>query len=62
VIVFDNRGSVHSDKPDLPYSIEMEADDTVGLLDALGIDKAYVIDVSDGGAVAQNVAINIRGR
>jgi pimeloyl-ACP methyl ester carboxylesterase len=56
VIAFDNRGSGRSDKPDMPYSIEMEADDTVGLMDALGVEKAHVLGVSGAGAIAQNVA------
>ena len=30
VIAFDNRGSGRSDKPDIPYLIEMMADDTAG--------------------------------
>jgi len=33
VIAFDNRGAGRTDKPDVPYSIEMMAEDTIGLLD-----------------------------
>jgi len=52
VIVFDNRGAGRSDKPDIPYSIEMMADDTTGLLDMLEIAQAHVIGVSLGGRIA----------
>lgn len=40
VITFDNRGVGQSDKPAGPYTAGMLAQDTVGLLDALKMDKA----------------------
>jgi len=52
VIAFDNRGAGRSDKPDIPYSIEMMADDTAGLLGALHIGRAHVMGVSLGGRIA----------
>ena len=39
------------------YRLEDLADDTVGLLDALGIDRAHVVGASMGGMVAQTLAI-----
>ena len=57
VIAFDNRGIGKSDKPDHPYSIEMMADDTIGLLDHLEIEKAHIIGKSMGGMVAQWIGI-----
>src|SRR5260221_8728121 len=36
VLAFDNRGAGRTDKPDIPYSIEMMADDTAGVLPAPG--------------------------
>lgn len=52
VITFDNRGIGDSDKPDIPYSLDMLADDTLGLMDALQIDKAHVLGHSLGGGIA----------
>jgi pimeloyl-ACP methyl ester carboxylesterase len=58
VITFDNRGAGKSDKPPGPYSTRMLADDTVKLMDLLGIDKAHVMGLSMGGMIAQELAIN----
>jgi len=58
VITFDNRGVGKTDKPGGAYSTKMMADDTIGLMDHLGIKKAHVLGVSMGGQAAQAVAIN----
>jgi pimeloyl-ACP methyl ester carboxylesterase len=58
VITFDNRGAGRSDKPVMDYSIRMFAEDTAGLMAALGIERAHVLGVSMGGYIAQELAIN----
>jgi len=56
VIAFDNRGSGRTDKPDIPYSIEMMADDTIGLMDRLDIKRVHIIGASMGSLIAQRIA------
>jgi pimeloyl-ACP methyl ester carboxylesterase len=57
-IVFDNRGTGRSDKPEKDYSIRLFADDTAGLMEALDIQSAHVVGISMGGYIAQELAIN----
>lgn len=42
--------------PDVPYTLHDMAADTVGLLDALSIDRAHVVGRSMGGMIAQVMA------
>jgi pimeloyl-ACP methyl ester carboxylesterase len=57
VLTFDQRGSGLSEKPDMPYSIAMLADDTAALMDHLEIASAHIIGVSMGGMIAQEFAL-----
>lgn len=57
VVAFDNRGVGQTDKPDIPYSIEMMADDTAGLLHTLGIKQAHILGTSMGGRIAAALAL-----
>jgi pimeloyl-ACP methyl ester carboxylesterase len=57
VIAFDNRGAGRTDKPDEPYTIEQMAEDTNGLLDALGIARADILGISLGGRIALGLAL-----
>ena len=56
LILMDNRGTGHSDKPQDGYSIEAFADDCAGVIAGLGLPRAHVFGVSMGGMIAQRVA------
>jgi 3-oxoadipate enol-lactonase len=57
VIIFDNRGAgKSSDKPDYPYTAQVMADDTIGLIKALDFQRVHIIGHSFGSCVAQTLA------
>ncbi len=58
VIAFDNRGTGQSDKPDMPYTMEMMAADVAGLLESIGVGAAHIFGVSMGGMIAQHFALH----
>ena len=58
VLAFDNRGAGRSDKPVMPYSIRLFADDTAALIDSLKLGRVNVMGISMGGYIAQELAIN----
>ena len=58
VLCFDNRGTGRTSCPDIPYSTGMFAEDTIGLMDALGIQRAHLYGISMGGCIVQVMAIN----
>jgi 3-oxoadipate enol-lactonase len=57
VVIFDNRGSGKSDKPEVRYSTSDMADDTAALMEELGIESAHIVGKSMGGMIAQWLAI-----
>jgi pimeloyl-ACP methyl ester carboxylesterase len=57
VIIFDNRGTGRSDKPKMPYTMEMMTKDVAGLLGVIGVKVAHVFGISMGGMIAQHFAL-----
>lgn len=57
VLIFDNRGAGQSSTPDFPYTMEMMAQDTLQLMDALNISRAHILGHSMGGGIAQQIAL-----
>lgn len=57
VLLFDQRGSGQSEKPDIEYTLGMLADDTAALMNYVGFSSAHVYGVSMGGMIAQELAI-----
>jgi pimeloyl-ACP methyl ester carboxylesterase len=58
VIVFDNRGVGSTELGNKNFSISQFAKDTVGLINALHINKTDVMGFSMGGFIAQEIALN----
>lgn len=54
----DMRGIGQSDAPPAPYTVRQLAQDAVAVLDAAGVDRAHVVGLSLGGAVAQELALS----
>jgi pimeloyl-ACP methyl ester carboxylesterase len=57
VVTFDNRGIGGTDKPKESFTLETMMEDTLGLMEHLGIDRAHVLGYSLGGMIAQELAI-----
>jgi pimeloyl-ACP methyl ester carboxylesterase len=56
-IAFDHRGTGGSGAARMPFTTADLAGDALGLLDALGIERAHVLGVSMGGMAAQEFAL-----
>jgi Predicted hydrolases or acyltransferases (alpha/beta hydrolase superfamily) len=61
-ISYDQRDSGITVNPPEPYTMETLADDLVGLLDALGLQRANLLGTSFGGALVQHTAIRYPDR
>jgi 3-oxoadipate enol-lactonase len=57
VIAYDFRGNGKSDEPAGPVTMATFVDDTLALLDALGVERAHVFGQSFGGMVGQELAL-----
>jgi pimeloyl-ACP methyl ester carboxylesterase len=58
VIAFDNRGAGASDKPDVPYSTRLMANDALAVLHAAGETSAHWFGISLGGMILQQLALD----
>ena len=58
----DVRAALLGDVASASYTLSDMAGDTVGLLDALGLDSAHLVGASMGAMIAQTVAIESPGR
>lgn len=59
VVVIDNRDAGRSSRCDgIEYSMRDMADDVAAVLDAQGIGSAYVLGISMGGMIAQELALS----
>jgi pimeloyl-ACP methyl ester carboxylesterase len=56
LLTIDNRGMGQTESSRLPYTIETLAQDTLGLLDALGLESVNLLGHSFGAAVAFEIA------
>jgi 3-oxoadipate enol-lactonase len=62
VVAFDNRGIGLSGPVEGPFTIVEMAEDTAGLLEELGLERAQVVGISMGGMIAQELALAEPGR
>jgi pimeloyl-ACP methyl ester carboxylesterase len=62
IVTFDNRGIGGTSRPSEPYTIRTMADDTVSLMDHIGISSAHVLGLSMGGMIAAEMAVNYPDR
>lgn len=57
VVCFDNRGAGQSSMPEGPYEMLELARDALRLLDRLEVEQAFVLGLSMGGMIAQELAL-----
>lgn len=57
VIAADHRGHGASDKPRGQYTTRLFSDDWLALMDSLKLDRAHVLGLSMGGAIAMRLAV-----
>ena len=57
VVTYDQRGTGGSDKTQRRFSVDQMTAELVGLMDALGFERAHIVGLSTGGAIGQTLAI-----
>jgi 3-oxoadipate enol-lactonase len=57
VFAYDIRGHGHAAGSPVPFTMDDTAADLVGVLDALGLERAHVVGLSYGGGIAQTAAV-----
>jgi pimeloyl-ACP methyl ester carboxylesterase len=57
LIMLDNRGMGHSSADDTTFTYRLFADDVIGLLDALGVNKTHVLGYSMGSTITQELLL-----
>jgi 3-oxoadipate enol-lactonase len=62
VLRYDHRGHGQTSVTPGPYSIELLANDAIGLMDALGIPKAHIMGLSMGGMIGQQIGARFPNR
>jgi len=62
VLRYDMRGHGKSEVISGPYTLELLADDVIGFLDALKIDRVHYVGLSIGGMIGQSLALNYAHR
>jgi len=62
VLRYDTRGHGRSGVTPGPYSIAMLADDAIGLIDQLGIQRVHFVGLSMGGMIAQQIGARFPDR
>jgi 3-oxoadipate enol-lactonase len=58
VLRYDIRGHGKTEVIPGPYTLELLAEDVIGLLDALDIDRVHFVGLSIGGMIGQSLALN----
>ena len=62
VVLFDNRGTGTSSKPEPPYTLARMTEDAIAVLDAAKVERAHVVGFSMGGMIAQRLALDHASR
>jgi 3-oxoadipate enol-lactonase len=58
ILRYDTRGHGATDAPSGSYTLELLAEDIIGLLDALGMDRVHFVGLSMGGMIGQCLVLN----